>query len=155
MPPFASVAMLEKLALLKIALCKAPVFSRASACCTSISRADAGAALFWLSMFFGKRGFGPLLSWSIVGCGHRGHETNRYSAWLPCGPAIDLHRLSGIAGARGRCRSSPAKREDGDRDGEKPTDPERASQAAREMDRSGVHRGARRWGPKAMPMTTK
>jgi hypothetical protein len=34
--PFASVAMLEKLALLKIALWSAPVFSRASACRTSI-----------------------------------------------------------------------------------------------------------------------
>src|SRR6267143_1833567 len=32
MTPFASVAMLEKLALLKIALCKAPVVSRASVC---------------------------------------------------------------------------------------------------------------------------
>jgi hypothetical protein len=30
MTPFASVAMLEKLALLKIALCRAPVVSRAS-----------------------------------------------------------------------------------------------------------------------------
>src|SRR5450631_273078 len=36
MTPFASVAMLEKLALLKIALCRAPVFSRDSACRTSI-----------------------------------------------------------------------------------------------------------------------
>src|ERR1700687_4476157 len=35
MTPFASVAMLEKLALLKIALCNAPVFSRASVCMTS------------------------------------------------------------------------------------------------------------------------
>src|SRR6267143_1032932 len=32
MTPLASVAMLEKLALLKIALCKAPVVSRASGC---------------------------------------------------------------------------------------------------------------------------
>src|SRR5664279_317961 len=32
MTPFASVAILEKLALLKIALCRAPVVSRASVC---------------------------------------------------------------------------------------------------------------------------
>src|SRR5512140_1946527 len=32
MTPFASVAMLEKFALLKIALCRAPVLSRTSAC---------------------------------------------------------------------------------------------------------------------------
>ena len=37
MTPFASVAMLEKLALLKIAFCKAPVFSRASSRRTSVS----------------------------------------------------------------------------------------------------------------------
>jgi hypothetical protein len=35
MTPFASVAMLEKLALLKIALCNAPAFSRASECRTA------------------------------------------------------------------------------------------------------------------------
>jgi hypothetical protein len=35
MTPFASVAMLEKLALLKIALCRAPVFRRAFVCRTS------------------------------------------------------------------------------------------------------------------------
>ena len=35
--PFASVAMLEKLALLKIALCRAPVFSRASWRRTSVT----------------------------------------------------------------------------------------------------------------------
>src|SRR5450759_5448685 len=34
MTPFASVAILEKLALLKIAFCKAPVFNKASVCRT-------------------------------------------------------------------------------------------------------------------------
>jgi hypothetical protein len=33
MTPFASVAMLEKLALLKIALCRAPALSSASSAC--------------------------------------------------------------------------------------------------------------------------
>src|ERR1700675_517750 len=37
MTPFASVAIIEKLALLKIAFCKAPVFSRASWCGTSVT----------------------------------------------------------------------------------------------------------------------
>src|SRR5450631_1148256 len=37
MTPFASVAMLEKLALLKIALCRAPFFSRASWRRTSVT----------------------------------------------------------------------------------------------------------------------
>src|SRR6202162_4390847 len=37
MTPFSSVAMLEKLALLKIALCKAPAFSRASLRRTSVT----------------------------------------------------------------------------------------------------------------------
>src|ERR1039457_2571734 len=37
MTPFASVAMLEKLALLKIAFCKAPVFSRVSSRRTSVT----------------------------------------------------------------------------------------------------------------------
>src|SRR5881397_2584066 len=45
MTPFASVAILEKLALLKIALCRAPVFSRASAFRTMLPSA-ASAALF-------------------------------------------------------------------------------------------------------------
>jgi len=43
--------MLEKLALLKIALCRAPVFSRASACRTSAS-----AALLWGMGFLDSRG---------------------------------------------------------------------------------------------------
>jgi hypothetical protein len=41
MTPFSSVAMLEKFALLKIALCKAPVFSRALASRTSVWRSAA------------------------------------------------------------------------------------------------------------------
>jgi hypothetical protein len=41
MTPFASVAMLEKLALLKMALCRAPVFRRASACRASVLGAGA------------------------------------------------------------------------------------------------------------------
>src|ERR1700730_2473536 len=44
MTPFASVAMLEKLALLKIALCKAPAFSRASVCPTSTLTSAVSAA---------------------------------------------------------------------------------------------------------------
>jgi len=36
MTPLASVAMLEKLALLKMALCSAPVVSRASACLAAV-----------------------------------------------------------------------------------------------------------------------
>src|ERR1700687_4115909 len=45
MTPFASVAMLEKLALLKIALCNAPVLSRASLCRTSMLASAASAVL--------------------------------------------------------------------------------------------------------------
>src|SRR5450755_5090741 len=37
MTPFASVAMLEKLALLKIALCRAPAFSSTSSACLGIA----------------------------------------------------------------------------------------------------------------------
>src|SRR5882724_5316305 len=43
MTPLASVAMLEKLALLKIALCRAPVLSRASVCPTSVFVSSPGA----------------------------------------------------------------------------------------------------------------
>jgi hypothetical protein len=43
MTPFASVAMLEKLALLKIALCRAPVRTRASALGTSTAALSAPA----------------------------------------------------------------------------------------------------------------
>jgi hypothetical protein len=45
MTPFASVAMLEKFALLKIALCKAPVFSRVSVCWTSLITSAVSAVL--------------------------------------------------------------------------------------------------------------
>ena len=45
MTPFSSVAMLEKLALLKIAFCKAPVLSRASWRRTSMLAAVVPAAL--------------------------------------------------------------------------------------------------------------
>src|SRR3972149_1687338 len=45
MMPFSSVAIIEKLALLRIALCKAPVLSRASLRCTSMPAAFAPAAL--------------------------------------------------------------------------------------------------------------
>jgi hypothetical protein len=41
MTPLASVAMLEKLALLKMALCNAPVFRSASVCRTSMLAAAA------------------------------------------------------------------------------------------------------------------
>src|SRR3989338_6094756 len=44
MTPFASVAMLEKLALLTIALCRAPALSSASLCCTSMLAASMPAA---------------------------------------------------------------------------------------------------------------
>src|ERR1035437_5723833 len=44
MTPFASVAILEKLALLKIALCRTPAFSSASSCRTSVTTAKARAA---------------------------------------------------------------------------------------------------------------
>src|ERR1700680_3389843 len=47
MTPFASVAMLEKLALLKIARCKAPVFSRASVCRTSMLSSAPSAGSLW------------------------------------------------------------------------------------------------------------
>src|SRR5947207_1362141 len=45
MMPFSSVAMIEKLALFRIALCKAPVLSRASSRCTSILAASEPASL--------------------------------------------------------------------------------------------------------------
>src|SRR6188508_914033 len=48
MTPLASVAMLEKLALLKIALCRAPVFSSASACRTSTLTSAASGAPLWV-----------------------------------------------------------------------------------------------------------
>ena len=44
MTPFASVAMLEKLALLKIALCRAPAFSSASSACLRTAAPPAGPA---------------------------------------------------------------------------------------------------------------
>src|ERR1035437_3009115 len=44
MSPFSSVAILEKLALLKIAFCKAPVFSRASSRRTSVMTSTLPAA---------------------------------------------------------------------------------------------------------------
>src|ERR1035437_1263937 len=59
MTPFSSVAILEKLALLKIALCKAPVFSNASSRRTSVmtstmpTASPAGAAIAsLLAMWF-------------------------------------------------------------------------------------------------------
>jgi hypothetical protein len=45
MTPFASVAILEKLALLKIAFCKALVLKRASLRCVSMQAASVPAAL--------------------------------------------------------------------------------------------------------------
>src|SRR5450759_4986666 len=47
MTPFASVAMLEKLALLKIALCRAPALSSASACRTFMLTSVASGMLLW------------------------------------------------------------------------------------------------------------
>ena len=65
MTPFASVAMLEKLALLKIALCSAPVLSRASVWWTSKFRsAAAKAASLGLGMLIS---FGPIHSLSATG----------------------------------------------------------------------------------------
>src|ERR1035437_6751309 len=55
MTPFASVAMLEKLALLKIALCSAPVCSRAFACRASMGTAAASAVLLFAVMRSGSR----------------------------------------------------------------------------------------------------
>src|ERR1700676_2043905 len=54
MTPFASVAILEKLALLKIALCKAPVLSRASVCRTS-TLASAASAVSLSAVGMGPR----------------------------------------------------------------------------------------------------
>src|SRR5450830_1662278 len=47
MTPFASVAMLEKLALLKIALCRAHVVSSASVCRTLMLTSVASGMLLW------------------------------------------------------------------------------------------------------------
>src|ERR1700724_3375863 len=47
MTPFASVAILEKLALLKIARCKGRVFNRASVCNTSLLASVASAVFVW------------------------------------------------------------------------------------------------------------
>src|SRR5450756_2424099 len=47
MTPFASVAMLEKLALLKIALCRAPALSSASVCRTFMLTSVASGMLLW------------------------------------------------------------------------------------------------------------
>src|SRR5450759_428046 len=47
MTPFASVAMLEKLALLKIALCRAPVVSSASVCRTLMLTSVVSGMLLW------------------------------------------------------------------------------------------------------------
>jgi hypothetical protein len=47
-----SVAMLEKFALLKIALCKAPVFSRASECRTSPLTSAGSAMLVWAACIY-------------------------------------------------------------------------------------------------------
>src|ERR1700733_9801667 len=47
MTPLASVAMLEKLALLKMAFCKAPVLSSVSACRTSVSSSIVSAPFLW------------------------------------------------------------------------------------------------------------
>src|SRR5204862_501745 len=52
MTPFASVAMLEKLALLKIALCNAPAFSRASSRRTSVTILMAGGSPLAAGGFF-------------------------------------------------------------------------------------------------------
>src|ERR1035437_7128740 len=54
MTPLASVAMLEKLALLKIALCRAPVLSRASVCRTSSLTSVALAVLFLAGSMYSR-----------------------------------------------------------------------------------------------------
>ena len=47
MTPFASVAMLEKFALLKIARCKAPAFSKPCVCRTFVSTSATSGELLW------------------------------------------------------------------------------------------------------------
>src|SRR6202035_1929203 len=72
MTPFASVAMLEKLALLKIAFCKAPAFSSASSRRTSVTICAAAGSLSrkaFCSIFvpiLNSDWTCPELSWAVV-----------------------------------------------------------------------------------------
>src|ERR1700684_1688048 len=68
MTPFASVAMLEKLTLLKIARCKAPVLSNASAGVTAPPRSVASGPLFWFVITCPR--FHSVLILTVLAC-HR------------------------------------------------------------------------------------
>src|ERR1035437_2275677 len=98
MTPFASVAMLEKFALLKIALCSAPVCSRASACRASMRTAAASAVLLFVVMRSGSRVVEQARTcdardqeWEAVQ--HRRKDLSREAPLTP--PKVSLTRFRG------------------------------------------------------------